>query len=497
MRHAVEALRRCASGPVGTVALAACAALLSIGLFARTKTSYLGFQTTISLSPWGWGETHVVLGPLGEVVARTHAFAGKLELNLTHVDITRAAAILQLPSLDSAANGLEQLARGTILRLSGVVLGSGTAGGLASSLFLRRFYWPRTAAAGLIGLAVALILVLGVGLSYDIGAFATPVYHGVLEFAPQALALTDATLSNAQRISSQVGQITDNLSLMLQRADLLLPVDDRDQVTVLAVSDIHNNALAFDMIQALVQRFSPSFVVDAGDLTDWGSPIETTILRRLEDMPVPYVFAAGNHETPFLIHQLAATPQVEVLGGQPFRSAGLTVLGSPDPSAFRNSPTVASTAELDALARSLELKLNMVAAQVAVVHSPKVAEQLVGRVPVIITGHTHTPSLTERSGSVLINVGTTGGAGIRGLMIDHEVPLTAALLRFSPGATQDGLVLTAVDTVSLSYRSGEMSVSRHLVRQSGPAAAAGEGGEQWPTTGCSSPSALRSPCPAP
>ena len=55
---------------------------------------------------------------------------------------------------------------------------------------------------------------------------------------------------------------------------------------------------------------STDLIIDTGDLTDWGTPLEAEIITRIEELAIPYLFAAGNHEAPDVLARLGQTSNV-------------------------------------------------------------------------------------------------------------------------------------------------------------------------------------------
>ncbi|HHX75317.1 MAG TPA: hypothetical protein GX699_10490 [Firmicutes bacterium] len=99
---------------------------------------------------------------------------------------------------------------------------------------------------------------------------------------------------------------------------------------------------------------------------------------------------------------------------------------------------------------------------VACAHHPRIAEKSLGLVPVVLTGHTHQFAITERGRSVMINAGTTGAEGIRGLQTVKETPYTLALLHFSRREDY-GIYLKAVDIIHVYQLQSGFSLERRLI----------------------------------
>ena len=98
---------------------------------------------------------------------------------------------------------------------------------------------------------------------------------------------------------------------------------------------------------------SIDLIIDTGDLTDWGTPLEAEIITRIEELAIPYLFAAGNHEVPDVLARLGQTSNVTLLGSEPVTVSGITVAGMLDPSAGSFSPESVSVAEISRLASEI------------------------------------------------------------------------------------------------------------------------------------------------
>ena len=58
--------------------------------------------------------------------------------------------------------------------------------------------------------------------------------------------------------------------MVFSRMDSLASTEE-SVVRVLHVSDIHNNPVAFDFMEQIINNFNVDFVIDTGDITDYGT----------------------------------------------------------------------------------------------------------------------------------------------------------------------------------------------------------------------------------
>ncbi|HTE18863.1 MAG TPA: hypothetical protein VK689_10855, partial [Armatimonadota bacterium] len=149
--------------------------------------------------------------------------------------------------------------------------------------------------------------------------------------------------------------------------------------------------------------------------------------------------------------------------GVPVQAAGLRIVGWNDPAAQR-----AGFGDPDPTAADLEqYRLGIeqwVArgepADVLVLHHYAPAEGLAGKAPVVLFGHDHRARVEQREGSVLVDAGTTGAAGLRYLTSPTRPPFSAAVLQFSAGIAPR---LEAVDLIHLRDPNGDFTVERTTV----------------------------------
>ena len=100
---------------------------------------------------------------------------------------------------------------------------------------------------------------------------------------------------------------------------------------MLHISDIHDNPLGFDLTARLVKQFDVDAVVDTGDVTTNGTPLEAAQLDRIGQLGVPYVFIRGNHDSASTQAAVAAQKNAVVLDDRVATVAGLTFAGIGDP----------------------------------------------------------------------------------------------------------------------------------------------------------------------
>ena len=403
------------------------------------------------------GVTEVALPPLGRVLASTHRAPVRLRVRLDELDVEQVQRTLSAPRARqvitaSVEEDLPDLLRRFVLRsLAGAAVAGGVAGALVRD---RRLPHAAMGAAG--GVAAVGVALVWTWSGYDTDAFDEARFEGALERAPAVLAAAQRSVGDLERVSGLV----QTLSLQVSG---LYAATARGAVTgetlILHVSDIHSNPLGVELVEQLADSFDVDAVLDTGDLTSYGSPLESRIGRLIDDIDVPYLLVPGNHDSDENRAAFAATTGITVLDGTTARVDGVEVLGIGDPT-FTADNRVSTEAANE---RKAERSPGVVATvrrdrpDLLAVHDLRQAEGVAGWVPVVVAGHTHERSRTTADGTTFLTVGSTGATGLGSFLVDTALAYEAQVLRF------DGNRLAAIDYVTLQGVSGAFTVEREVV----------------------------------
>ena len=436
-----------------------------VGTFGTWTYHWRAFEVQVGVGPALRGQTRLIFTPLGEVHAPTHPTPVALKVSLRGIafDEMKRLVIEPPPRPELERDFRQALLRsGRDFFLRQIALGA--AGALLVPLLLRVWrarYWFAAAACG--GGFAALVL-WGTLHTFEPRAFRSPTYTGSLQQAQWIITLVGDAATNREALGSKLRNVAGNLSVLYGRINAGgEPSENGDTLRVLHISDIHNNPAAVDFVRDLTDRIPVDLVLDTGDLTDFGTPLENQLSRGLTRLNVPYVFVAGNHDSEATVRALRASPGVVVLdgGGGPVTVAGLSLLGAPDPSSARPGAGSVNTGP-EALRASGEALLARyrsaaVAPDIVCVHNPRQAEPLLGLARLVLCGHMHAASITEERGTVVCNAGTTGAAGARYFDKPGGVPFSAALLHFTRGPSPR---LLFIDQVVLDGSLRQYSITR-------------------------------------
>ena len=311
------------------------------------------------------------------------------------------------------------------------------------------------------------------------GPLSSPVYYAHGEDIPVALRAVEA----ASRAPGRLSDAIDNQLLGLAR--LVTAPGNRVPLTglprVVLASDIHNNLV---VIPSLRRAAAGGPLVIAGDLSDRGTPLETSSLRSIAHAGNPVVFVAGNHDSDTSSRSLARAGVIVLTrhgrllpdgrhGTLVVRVAGLRMAGYESPNirllsqGYRDRGAEIDPVDQAAFSAWLAPLLGRV--DVVVVHEPALAASALqavrdtgARRPLVaLSGHTHHQAVRSERGVVEINGGTAGAGGTGNL--DERQPIGLAIITYRP----DPFKPLAVDLVQVAPGTGAGS-ARRLRLDGGP-----------------------------
>jgi hypothetical protein len=155
---------------------------------------------------------------------------------------------------------------------------------------------------------------------------------------------------------------------------------------------------------------------------------------------------------------------VTVLDGTEVTLDGVTIFGRGMPASTRLPGLTPEEFAARSLAAGEQVAEDVAALDeppdIVAVHDDRMAEQIAGTVPLVISGHYHVFAQRVEKDTVYLRVGSTGGTGETVFTEPGGFPLSAELLIFDRG---DPPTLVAFDLVAQSPESGSISLTRHLV----------------------------------
>jgi predicted phosphodiesterase len=454
-RTAATVLLACALGLVG--------AWLGMALLARATVPMGPFRVELDVG-FGRGETVLALPPFGALTADTHLSPLRLSATLQDVGVQRLTDVVNDEGIDGLVGDVERDAMDRVRTMAWRVLVVATIGGVALATLVYRTRWHLVAAGGsaaLLGVMVCEVLLLA---TFRPAAFTEPTYSGSLALAPQLIGPVREATDRIEDLRAGLEQIVDG-TVRAYTTLQSTPLAD-DAIRVLHISDIHASPLGMGFAQEVARGFDVDLVLDTGDITSFGTPVENLIATQIPGFGRPYVFVRGSHDSTALQEAIAQQANAIVLDGRARTIEGLTVygLGHPAFTPARGEPVDAE--EFADLARSagLEIAADLEAAtdpvDVVAVHDDRMGEAIAGLVPLVISGHFHDTVASVENGTLFLRIGTTGGSGA-GIFRDlADIPFTAEVLYFSRGEDPE---LIAYDVIEQFPESGSLTVQRVTV----------------------------------
>ncbi len=321
-------------------------------------------------------------------------------------------------------------------------------------------------AAGTAGATCSLLVLLSaMWVDYDVDAFAEPRFEGALERAPELLDAVEREYGNLQGLQDRAQVLAGQLQILAQQAanPALLAQSPRE-VRILHISDVHLNPVGLEVAANLAEQFDVEAILDTGDLTSYGLPLEANIGALLEELPVPYFFVPGNHDSPANRAAIGRRRNVTVIDREIVDIAGVKVLGIPDPlySVDSGDGGVTGREAREARERSAGAVARLVERlepDVLAVAGLQLAAESTGSVPLVVSGDVHRRSEEVVDGTRLLTVGSTGAGGLGSFTVDTDQPYEAEILRFVDGR------LAVLDYVTLSGLSGNFTIDRVVYEQ--------------------------------
>jgi Icc-related predicted phosphoesterase len=447
-----------------TLLLAVIGMLIFISLLGNFTTAIDAFQVELGLTVFDHGMTQLSMPPLGRVRARTHFPPLMFKVALANINLDQLQTTIGQVDDEQFLSGLRHDAWRTVHIFIGRLLLLAFLGGMAGPYFFGERERRRLLAAGLVGMLVLGTLLVVSYATFQPLAFMNPEFEGILKAAPWMFGLLEEALFKVRTLGEQLEVIAVNINLLFEQVERLEPVGTVDGLLKVAhISDLHNNPAGMDFVAQVVATFNVDIVIDTGDITDFGTPIEAELAVPIENFGIPYVFVPGNHDSPEVIARLSELENVIVLEEGIVEVSGLRIAGIADPSSRDTGMVVAADYILDEYAARLHSVLDGAEAtpHVVAVHHPRIARAFLGRVNVILTGHIHQLSIDEKGSSVMINAGTTGAAGVRGLQARRETPFTLVLLHWDKRADGE-FYLKAADVIRVFQLQSGFSLERRL-----------------------------------
>ena len=454
---------------VGPVLVGIAGAALALQAFAKTTVDAGPFQVQIE-ADFGRSVTDISLPPLGRLRADTHGAPLHLRASLREVDVEQLQEGLRR-GIDSVAAELERNTLDAAGRFAGWVVLMGIAGAAALGLLAFRNRWLLVLRATVAGLLAVLLSVGFTAIGFDAAAFQAPSYTGSLRLVPQLFGPVSGAIERVGYFREELRRVVAGAARAYAAIESN-PLGRGDEVRVLHISDIHLSTLGYGFAHELARSFDADLVIDTGDTTSFGAPDEEFILSEIPGFELPYVWVRGNHDSRGFQEALGRVQGTVVLDGDTAEVEGFTIYGLGHPYFNEERGTPVGDEDVEALvASAAEQVLADVSAladppDIVLVHDDRMADQVAGLVPLVLSGHFHDTRDEVRDGTVFLRVGTTGGAGPTGFTAEGDVPFSAEVLYFQPN-DEGRMRLVAWDVVTQFPETGSLEIARHLASDVG------------------------------
>ncbi len=445
------------------------AALLAVWLLGYSTIKIEGITVKAALAPSTTGITELHFPPFGVIKAQTHQGPVRLSLTLEQIDSSFLNG--QLNNAADSKDLLLRLQKGIKSSIYDFALRQLIIALIIAFVFILlvwRINWKTALLHAVLGTTLLSMPVVYAISSYDSQAFREPEYKGVLSMAPSVMEFVSNSLSDLHIVKENTDKIVTNFRKLFLNADTLMVMADAEEqqklVKVLLVSDLHSNPIGVEFMKSTADRFQVDFIINAGDLTDLGTAPEFEAIKDLQNISLPQLFVAGNHDSPEMIDIIKQLDNVSVLNGQMLTISGIKVVGFADPLAedaaveYENPEKARQILAKEAARLQAELE-QQERPDILVVHNPSLGSKLMSLSNVIVSGHNHQLQVKQHQDTIIINPGTTGAAGLRGLYSEEGRAYSAVIAYLLPGS---GLI--AMDFIDYEPASNQFSLHRKVTQ---------------------------------
>jgi predicted phosphodiesterase len=443
--------------------------------FAATTYYIHDIGVNLDTEPAWQGTSIISLPPLGDIIASTHHAPLTLQLTLMRVNegifkTMQEEDPMKDPEKTIAllSHNISEAIGNYFLKLVGGVIG-------ISSLLGWLIFYPRRLRQALISATVSTALVVSIFtttlLTYNPNAFASARFDGLISQGASIFSAVNDALGGQGTLASKTYNLWGNLKGLAQEISGTTAGAGSEggiAYKVLVVSDYHSNPVGVNFVVDLAKEIKPSLIVDCGDINDLGSSIETMSVSNLKKIKIPYVFIPGNHDGKATADFVRSMPQGIVLTNGIVEVEGFRIAGFADPYYAKKELDNPTKAGRHDLSKSEGLRISSWLAEkgpvdIVVTHRESIARLITTGGGIIFTGHTHKVNVFKNPAGIwVVNDGTTGAGGVRGLAADNPPPYSAAIVYFNIEKKA-----IATDIISFSPQSTSQAIDE-LGLPSGP-----------------------------
>lgn len=465
------------SGIIKIALIGIVGALILVSLLSTQNITIQALDFSLGLQIFDKGYTVIDIPPLGTIRARTHQMPLMFRISLRNINLDRLGELVAAQEPELIFAEMENTLRKQITLFVIRTIAVSFLGGFgAGYLLLRRL--KASLLAGLAGLLAFGILIGSAVLTYDETAFREPEFEGIVEAAPWLMGVAEEAMVAVQDLDDKLKVVSDNLLVLFDSLRYLGggggTVDG--ELKILHVSDIHNNPIAVSLIKQMALAFEADLIIDTGDATDYGTPLEADLSSAIAEVNLPWLFVPGNHDSPAVIATLQALDNVFVLEEDVIylEDLDIAVAGVADPASQSTAMAVRPKEEYKLAAARLRSRIEEAAGppSIIIAHHIYLIEEFTDYYAILLHGHSHRINIRTEENALVLDPGTTGGAGIRGLMTRDELPFSMILLHLNRGG--EGWIAVAADVIKVNRLDAGFILERQLLRQPMEVAPLGE-----------------------
>jgi len=284
----------------------------------------------------------------------------------------------------------------------------------------------------------------------------------VTTFLPEIQSAFEQGIAFNDKLSRVAGDLAD---FYMKRDKGAAASGSGNYIRILHISDLHNNPIAAKMVCKLDSGLKLDLILDTGDITDIGMPLELRIIKSLKCLKEPHLFVTGNHDLPKSVEELSRDFGIKTLDGDMVEMKGLRITGFGSSPMFEGGKirsSVSRGAIADMNARALKaLKSEREKPDIIMVHYKEVADALAGEAPVILCGHVHSASVKHEKGSLIVNAGSAGASGVRYFIRSKKSKAKYEVALITYRKTSARPVPLYADLIRFNERTGAFSLRRY------------------------------------
>lgn len=350
--------------------------------------------------------------------------------------------------------------RGALFSIGGAI----AAGGI-SGLMQEKGKRCRAIATTVLGGFAASGAFLGIlpGTTFNKEALEDTTYSGAISYVPEFFG---GIKDMEEKYQNGLVEISDQYNYLANLRDSILESQDipDDAIGIALMSDQHCAQAGWQLAGRIIASDPRiKFALSAGDHVDFGTELENQLcFNGIEDIDVPIIAIAANHDDPEVTMNYLESKSVRVLNHDSITVEGISIYGYPD---LSHSPSSANEADHGAQ-EFIEIPEET---DILLAARPATAKLYIDEVPAAIYGDSHKQSTEIKGKTLLHNPGALEAGGLRAaekdpagrrtmsvLYLDKETRKPIAVIEYDFG--EMGQLELSVNTCSVVDRDDNLKI---------------------------------------